>query len=602
MTEVTRLWSVWQGLLSPFAWAFTKAGYRRFAEWITALALNVEEHTITQSVLAVERTDDWKALESFAEYGAWRGGPITTGFPEKLHSSPGSVRSVLIASAPSNERRGPAIESFPWNDDNRSYMTTSLMAPSHHGGLISHGLRQKLLDLPPVSPEQPLHIQHARPVLLPVPGRSEPPVHRAGRLQSKLCQPQQTHRHPLRLARPLDRVPRPRPAFLPAQTLLQIPKPVLLPEPRGEQFHHLEARQLHRRTDQREPLLVALHLGDHRLDRHVVSRDVPATHDLLPADLPPATVEEGFPLAPVLLPVAPLARRWQPPTPFLVRPMPLGQRGVQPGIMPQPREELDAGRPVLGCDQRPDHTLQREAPVDDAQVPDLEDPGLLPEQLDHQLALGVEHLLGAGEARPGGQLRLAEVEPPGQRQEPGGLAGVLEQRPDDDPVVRPHGGGPVRAAGGVLVEGAGAPDVVSRAVDLGVIARRDVVAVPEPPRGRVGEPGQASGYGSAAPGAVLGEGLQGLPVVGAFDGQDRLGDRVLLDVQGQGGDPLGKAPTSRLGEGPGEGVEQVLPDRPELRNFGHRGISVRTRMGYHNPSRFARTMPCLIVDARPDRV
>ena len=24
MTEVTRLWAVWQGLLDPFAWAFTK--------------------------------------------------------------------------------------------------------------------------------------------------------------------------------------------------------------------------------------------------------------------------------------------------------------------------------------------------------------------------------------------------------------------------------------------------------------------------------------------------------------------------------------------------------------------------------------------------
>src|SRR5512135_327835 len=583
MTEVTRLWSVWQGLLSPFAWAFTKAGYRRFAEWITALALNVEEHTITQSVLAVERTDDWKALESFAEYGAWRGGPITTGFPEKLHSPPGSVRSVLIASAPSNERRGPAIESFPWNDDNRSYMTTSLMAPSHHGGLISHGLRQKLLDLPPVSPEQPLHIQHARPVLLPVPGRSEPPVHRAGRLQSKLCQPQQTHRHPLRLARPLDRVPRPRPALLPTQTLLQVPKPVLLPEPRGEQFHHLEARQLHGRADQREPLLVPLDLGHHRLDRHVVARDVPATHDLLPADLPPAAVEEGFPLAPPPLPVAPPARRRQPPAPLPVRPVPLGQRGVQPGVVPPPREELDAGRPVLGRDQRPDHAPQREAPVDDAQVPALEDPGLLPEQLDDQLALGPEHLPGAGEARPGGQLRLAEVEPTGQRQEPGGLAGVLEQRPDDDPVVRLHGGGPVRAAGGVLVEGTGAPDVASRAVHLGVVAGRDVVSVPEPPGGRLGEPGQGARDGPAAPGAVLGEGLQGLPVVGALDGRDRLGDGVFLDVQGQGGDPLGEAPVAGLGEGPGEGTEQALPDGPEPRNFGHRGISVRTRMGWLPP-------------------
>jgi hypothetical protein len=91
MTEVTRLWSVWQGLLSPFAWAFTKAGHRRFAEWITALALNVEEHTITQSVLAIERPDDWKALESFAEHGAWRGGPITRTLTRLTATAPGRL-------------------------------------------------------------------------------------------------------------------------------------------------------------------------------------------------------------------------------------------------------------------------------------------------------------------------------------------------------------------------------------------------------------------------------------------------------------------------------------------------------------------------------
>ena len=72
MSHATLLWSVWQDLLGSFAWAFTRRGFRRFAEWITALALNVEEHTITQSVLALDRPADWKALESFAEYGAWR--------------------------------------------------------------------------------------------------------------------------------------------------------------------------------------------------------------------------------------------------------------------------------------------------------------------------------------------------------------------------------------------------------------------------------------------------------------------------------------------------------------------------------------------------
>jgi len=70
MTHAKRLWSIWQALLSAFAWAFTRPSFRRFAEWITAMAINGEEHTITQSVLALERPADWKALESFAEY-AW---------------------------------------------------------------------------------------------------------------------------------------------------------------------------------------------------------------------------------------------------------------------------------------------------------------------------------------------------------------------------------------------------------------------------------------------------------------------------------------------------------------------------------------------------
>ena len=91
MTEVTRLWSVWQGLLSPFAWAFTKAGFRRFAEWITAMALNVEEHTITQSVLALDRPADWKAMESFAEYGAWRADYVTCNLTRLIERAPGRI-------------------------------------------------------------------------------------------------------------------------------------------------------------------------------------------------------------------------------------------------------------------------------------------------------------------------------------------------------------------------------------------------------------------------------------------------------------------------------------------------------------------------------
>jgi hypothetical protein len=72
MRQATLIWSLWQRLLQPFASAFTRPGHRRFVEWVTALVLNVEEHTITQSVTAIERLDDWKAMESFAEYAAWR--------------------------------------------------------------------------------------------------------------------------------------------------------------------------------------------------------------------------------------------------------------------------------------------------------------------------------------------------------------------------------------------------------------------------------------------------------------------------------------------------------------------------------------------------
>src|SRR5512142_3102637 len=91
MTEATLLWSIWQALLRPFAWCFTRLGYRRFVEWITALALNVEEHTITQSVLALHRSDDWKALESFAEVGAGETHEVETTLARLVEEAPGRL-------------------------------------------------------------------------------------------------------------------------------------------------------------------------------------------------------------------------------------------------------------------------------------------------------------------------------------------------------------------------------------------------------------------------------------------------------------------------------------------------------------------------------
>ena len=197
------------------------------------------------------------------------------------------------------------------------------------------------------------------------------------------------------------------------------------------------------------------------------------------------------------------------------------------------------------------------------------DPGLFPEQLDGQFAFGPEGHRAALGTTPDGQLRLAEVEPPGDRQRPGGLAVVLQQCPECDPVMGPDGGGPVGAAGGVLVEGAGAPDVLARAMDLGVIDGRDPVAMPDPPGFLVDELRQCAGEGFGLPGGVLGEGLQGLPVVETLDGDDGLGDGVLLDVEGQCGDPLDEAAVAGASEGRGEGLEQSLPDGPDEGSLPH---------------------------------
>jgi hypothetical protein len=69
--KATWLWPLWQAILLSLALGFTQRGKRRFVQWVTGLALNVEEHTITQSLIALDRVQDWKALESFAEYGSW---------------------------------------------------------------------------------------------------------------------------------------------------------------------------------------------------------------------------------------------------------------------------------------------------------------------------------------------------------------------------------------------------------------------------------------------------------------------------------------------------------------------------------------------------
>jgi hypothetical protein len=89
--QATQLWSHWQALLEPCAAAFTYWGFQRFTEWLTGLALNVEEHTITQSLVALGRPQDWKALESFAETGAWDQDALERATARLLDQAPGRL-------------------------------------------------------------------------------------------------------------------------------------------------------------------------------------------------------------------------------------------------------------------------------------------------------------------------------------------------------------------------------------------------------------------------------------------------------------------------------------------------------------------------------
>src|SRR5512135_999508 len=98
----------------------------------------------------------------------------------------------------------------------RLYPPRCLMAGSCRFLLISQPRREESQDLPAVLPEQPLHIQHTRPLLGRIPRRLRPPDALALGLQPELNQPEQAHRRPLGLTRPLDRLASPRPALLPA--------------------------------------------------------------------------------------------------------------------------------------------------------------------------------------------------------------------------------------------------------------------------------------------------------------------------------------------------------------------------------------------------
>src|SRR5947209_16908066 len=83
-----QLWKLWQAILLSVAVGFTRPGRCRFVEWVTGLALNVEEHTITQSLVGIGRVPDWRALESFAEYGCWSLGCLQHRLATRLDELP----------------------------------------------------------------------------------------------------------------------------------------------------------------------------------------------------------------------------------------------------------------------------------------------------------------------------------------------------------------------------------------------------------------------------------------------------------------------------------------------------------------------------------
>ena len=66
MTHATKLWSIWQALLQPFASAFTRPGHRHFFAWITAMAGAVA-HII---VLALRLSTEERVLFANPDYAA----------------------------------------------------------------------------------------------------------------------------------------------------------------------------------------------------------------------------------------------------------------------------------------------------------------------------------------------------------------------------------------------------------------------------------------------------------------------------------------------------------------------------------------------------
>src|SRR5262249_60820411 len=77
------------------------------------------------------------------------------------------------------------------------------------------------------------------------------------------------------------------------------------------------------------------------------------------------------------------------------------------------------------------------------------------------------------------------------------------------------------------------------------------------------------------------EGMQGLPVLGAVQANEGLGDGLLLGVEGQAGDPLDEALLAAAGEADGDRQQDGLPERPQQSSL-HRAPPGGSLVGRHN--------------------
>ena len=71
MDDAKQLKSWWQTLLAGFGPVFTPAGWVRFGQWGTEIVMGWEKHAIAQIPVPMDLESLWRAMEQFAEYGAW---------------------------------------------------------------------------------------------------------------------------------------------------------------------------------------------------------------------------------------------------------------------------------------------------------------------------------------------------------------------------------------------------------------------------------------------------------------------------------------------------------------------------------------------------